>query len=147
MLKKTITYVDYDGNEQTEDFYFNLNKVEYLELEFGLGPGKSLTGSIQTLINAEDMGTVLSTIKQVVLKSYGIKSPDGKRFIKNDEIREAFEQSPVFEELYWDLVTNADKAAEFIAGIAPTTVRENLGDNPKQELLDRMKAFEKSNKH
>lgn len=141
MFKKTITYEDYNGDTQTEDFYFNLTKVECLELEFGFGNGETLSGSIQTLINAKDMNTVISTIKKVLLNAYGVKSPDGKRFIKNDEIRDAFEQSPAFEQIYWELVTDAEKASEFIAGIVPSAVRENLGADPKQELLTRMKVL------
>lgn len=146
MFKKTVTYEDYNGDIQTEDFYFNLTKVECLELEFGFGQGETLSGSIQTLINAKDMNTVITTIKKILLTSYGIKSPDGKRFIKNDETRKAFEESPAFEQIYWELVTDAEKSSEFIAGIVPSAVREGLGTNPKQELLLRMKSFEESNK-
>lgn len=148
MFKKTVTYEDYNGETRTEDFYFNLTKVECMELEYGYsndGDG-TLSGAIQILINAKDMGTVIQTIKHVVLLSYGVKSPDGKRFIKNSEIREAFEQSPAFEQIYWELVTDADKSAEFISGIVPSDVRNELGSDPKQELLNRMKAFEAGNK-
>ncbi len=146
MLKKTITYKDYNGDTHTEDFYFNLTKVEYMELEYGLGNGDTLTDSIKILMNSNDMGTAIRIIKNIVLTAYGIKSPDGKRFIKNDEIREAFMQSPVFEQIYWDLVTDAEKAADFISGIVPSAIREELGDNPKEELLKRMKDFEENNK-
>ena len=107
MIKKTITYTDYDGNQRTEDFYFNLTKVECMELEFSSGVGATLSSSIKTLIDNNNMGTVLSTIKDILLKSYGIKSPDGKRFIKNKDVRDSFEQSPAFEQIYWELVTDA----------------------------------------
>jgi hypothetical protein len=116
MLKKTVTYEDYNGVEHTEDFYFNLTKVECMELEYGFGADETLSGSIQTLINAGDMATVIKTIKKIVLTSYGIKSPDGKRFIKNDTIRTEFEENPAFEQIYWELVTNSEKAADFDAG-------------------------------
>lgn len=142
MLKKTVTYEDYNGVTQTEDFYFNLTKVECMELEFGFSNGETLSGSIRTLINAGDMATVIRTIKKIVLTSYGIKSPDGKRFIKNDTIRTEFEETPAFEQIYWELVTDAEKAADFISGIVPSSVREGLGSDPKRELLSRMKAFE-----
>lgn len=145
MLKKTITYEDYNGDTQTEDFYFNLTKVECMELEFGFGNGETLTGSIRTLINAGDMATVIKTIKKIVLMAYGVKSPDGKRFMKNDALRTEFEENPAFEQIYWELVTDAEKAADFISGIVPSAVRDNLGNNPKQELLNRMKVFEESN--
>lgn len=146
MLKKTVTYEDYNGDAVTEDFYFNLTKVECMELEYGLGLNNStLSGSIQTLINANDMGTVIQTIKKILLTAYGIKAPDGKRFIKNDSIREAFEQSPAFEEIYWELVTNSDEAANFITGIMPQAIRNNLGSDPKQELINQMKLVEAAN--
>ena len=144
MLKKSITYENYNGETITEDFYFNLTKVECIELEFD-DNHSTLSDSIHTLIDAKDMGTVIRVIKKIVLTAYGIKSPDGKRFVKSDELREAFEQSPAFEELYWSLVTNADDAAEFIAGIVPQIVRDGLGDNPKEELLNRMKQLETEN--
>lgn len=147
MLKKTVTYTDYNGIDHTEDFYFNLTKVECMELEFGFGSGDTLSGSIQTLINAGDMATVIKTIKKIVLTAYGVKSPDGKRFIKNDTIRTEFEENPAFEQIYWDLVTDSEKAADFISGIVPSVIRDGLGSNPKQELLNRMKTFEESNKH
>lgn len=147
MLKKTVTYEDYNGDTQTEDFYFNLTKVECMELEFGFGNGETLTGSIRTLINAGDMATVINTIKKIVLMAYGVKSPDGKRFMKNDVLRTEFEENPAFEQIYWELVTDAEKAADFISGIVPSAVRDNLGNNPKQELLNRMKVFEESNKN
>lgn len=146
MLKKTVTYTDYNGIDHTEDFYFNLTKVECMELEFGFGAGDTLSGSIQTLVNAGDMATVIKTIKKIVLTAYGIKSPDGKRFIKNDTVRTEFEENPAFEQIYWDLVTDSEKAADFISGIVPSAIREGLGSNPKQELLNRMKTFEESNK-
>lgn len=146
MLKKTVTYEDYNGEERTEDFYFNLSKVECMELEFGYNGGETLSGSIRTLMNAGDVGKIIETIKSILLKSYGVKSPDGKRFVKNDDVCTAFEESPAFEQIYWELVTDVDKAADFIGGIAPKTVRESLGDDPKKELLARMKEFEESNK-
>lgn len=144
MLKKTVTYEDYNGVEHTEDFYFNLTKVECMELEYGFGADETLSGSIQTLINAGDMATVIKTIKKIVLTSYGIKSPDGKRFIKNDAVRTEFEENPAFEQIYWELVTNSEKAADFLTGIMPSAIRNGLGDNPKQEMLKRMNAFSES---
>ena len=145
MFKKTVTYNDYDGQIQTEDFYFNLSKVECLELEYGFNDNTTLSGSIRTLINANDMNTVIRTIKKILLMSYGIKSPDGKRFIKNDELREAFEQNPAFEQIYWELVTDAEKASEFIAGIVPASIRNELGSDPQKELLNRMALVENGN--
>ena len=138
MLKKTITYEDYNGDTVTDDFYFNLTKVECMELEYSFGANNTLTNTITTLVESNDVGALIAAIKKILLMSYGIKTPDGKRFIKNDSIREEFEQSPAFEKIYWDLVTNQDEAASFISGIVPQNVRDSLGKDPKQALLDRM---------
>lgn len=138
MLKKTITYEDYNGDTVTDDFYFNLTKVECMELEYSFGANNTLSNAITTLVESEDIGALIAAIKKILLMSYGIKTPDGKRFIKNDSIREEFEQSPAFENIYWDLVTNPDEAASFISGIVPQNVRDSLGEDPKQALLDRM---------
>lgn len=142
MLKKTVTYTDYNGVDHTEDFYFNLSKVECIELEYSLGPGNSLSDVITILINNNDIGTIISTIKKIVLTAYGEKSPDGKRFVKSDEMRDEFSQTVVFENIYWELVTNPEKAADFIAGILPSDLRNNLGPNPKAEIMDRMKLIQ-----
>ena len=138
MFKKTVTYEDWNGVERTEDFYFNLTRVECAELEYGLGPNQTMTEYITDLINAQDMGVVIATIKKILLLSYGVKSSDGKRFIKNDDVRTAFQENPAFDQIYMDFATNAEYAAEFIAGIMPKAVRDSLGDNPKQELLNKM---------
>lgn len=138
MLKKTITYEDYNGDTVTDDFYFNLTKVECMELEYSFGANNTLSNTITTLVESEDVGALIAAIKKILLMSYGIKTPDGKRFIKNDSVREEFEQSPAFEKIYWDLVTNQDEAASFISGIVPQNVRDSLGEDPKQALLDRM---------
>jgi len=144
MLKKTVTYEDYNGETVTDDFYFNLNKVECMELEYSVGANNSLSGSIQTLIDSNDFGTLIAAVKNIVLTAYGVKTPDGKRFIKNANIREEFEQSPAFEEIYWQLVTDPDEAANFISSIVPKNVRDSLGENPKQVLLDRMLTMNES---
>ena len=139
MLKKTITYEDWNGTTRTEDFYFNLTRTECAELEFGLGPGKSLTESVQTLIANNDMGEVISVIKDILLKSYGEKSADGRRFVKNQDVRDGFEQNPAFDIIYMELATNADYAADFITGIIPKDLTSQLGPNPKQEILKRVR--------
>ena len=145
MLKKTITYEDYNGNTRTEDFYFNLTQVEIAELEYGLMPGKTITESFQTLIDSRDMKTIIATIKEFLLKSYGIKSEDGKRFIKSQEIRDSFEQSPAFDQIYMSLASDADYAADFMIAIIPKEMKNSLGDNPKQNLLNKMNEVTDSN--
>ena len=135
MYKKTVTYEDYNGVTHTEDFYFNLNKVELAELEFSVGPGESLSGSIDSILKANDYGTIIATIKKMLLMAYGEKSSDGKRFIKNDALRESFEQSPAFEDIFWEFGTNSEALAEFIAAVIPSSMRNQLGPDPKKALM------------
>ena len=140
MLKKTVTYEDWNGKTRTEDFYFNLTRAECIQLEYNSGV-KSLTDYISTLIDNDDMSIVVKTIKKVLLLSYGIKSDDGKRFIKNDEVREAFEQNPAFDTLYMELATDAKKAAEFFAGVIPGAITEKLGPDPAKTLYNAVEEY------
>lgn len=117
MLKKTITYEDFDGNKRTEDFYFNLSKAEVLEMEMGISGG--MTQMLNKIIAAQDGGRVIKTFKDIILKAYGEKSPDGKRFIKSEEISTAFSQTEAYSQLFMELATNADAAATFVNSIIP----------------------------
>lgn len=137
MLKKTVTYEDWNGTTRTEDFYFNLTRTECMELEYSFGPNKTMSGMIQTLIDTRDMGVIISTLKEILLKAYGVKSDDGKRFIKNQDIRDSLEQSPAFDDIYMELATNSDYAADFIIGILPRGFTEGLGANPKKEIMEK----------
>ncbi len=117
MLKKTITYTDYNGNERTEDFYFNLTKAEILEMELSTEGG--LQQMIEKIIAAQDLPSLSKYFKQIILMSYGEKSPDGKRFIKKDEMSEEFSQTEAFSQLYIELATDDKAAADFVNGIIP----------------------------
>lgn len=117
MIKKTISYTDYDGNERTEDFYFNLTKAEVMEMEMTTDGG--LQKMIEKIIQTSDTKKIIELFKGIILKSYGEKSPDGRRFIKNDEIRDAFAQTEAYSQLFMELATDADKASEFVNGVVP----------------------------
>jgi len=117
VLKKRITYVDYDGNKREEDFFFNLTKAEVTEMDVGVVGG--MTKMLEKIIEEQDGKKILETFKNIILKAYGIKAPDGRRFIKSDEISEAFSQTEAYVELFMELATNADAAAAFINGIVP----------------------------
>ena len=117
MLKKTITYIDYNGSERTEDFYFNLSKAEIMEMEMGTTGG--MAGMIQKIVSAQDTPAIIKIFKDLVLKAYGEKSPDGKRFIKSEEISMAFSQTEAYSNLFMELATDADAAAKFVNGIIP----------------------------
>lgn len=117
MLKKTITYTDYNGVERTEDFHFNLTKAEIMEMEMGTSGG--LAEMIQRIVKAQDAPAIIKVFKDLVLKAYGEKSADGKRFMKSDEIREGFAQTEAYSQLFMELATDADAAAKFVNGIVP----------------------------
>lgn len=119
MLKKTITYEDFDGNKRTETFYFNLTQAEVAEMELSTKGG--LVAKINKIIETEDSEAIIAIFKEVIAKAYGEKSEDGRRFIKNKELREAFIQTQAYSDLFMELATNADAAAAFMNGIVPAT--------------------------
>lgn len=117
MLKKTMTYSDYNGVERTEDFYFNLTKAEVMEMELSTAGG--LAEMITKIVNAQDAPAIIKVFKDLILKAYGEKSPDGKRFIKSEALSEAFAQTEAYSQLFMELATDADAAAAFVNGIVP----------------------------
>lgn len=132
MLKKTITYTDYNDVERTEDFYFNLTKAEIMEMEMSTTGG--MAEMIQRIVKAQDSPAIVKIFKDLVLRAYGEKSADGKRFIKNDEIREAFAQTEAYSILFMELATDADAAAAFVNGITPADIDANdtkVSEKPK----------------
>lgn len=122
MLKKTITYVDYNGNERTEDFYFNLNKAEVMEMEMSTNGG--MAEMIKQIVASQNTAEIVKIFKDIVLKAYGVKSLDGRRFVKKDELRDEFAQTEAYSNLFMELATNADAAAKFINGIMPKEATE-----------------------
>lgn len=124
MLKKTITYTDYNNVERTEDFYFNMSKAEVLDMEVGIVGGYS--EMIKKIIAANDTPTLIKIWKEFILQAYGEKSLDGKRFIKSEELSIAFSQTEAYSKLYLELATNADAAAKFINGVVPSDMAKQL---------------------
>ena len=119
MLKKTITYTDYDGVERTEDFFFNLSKAEVAEMELSYHVGMERV--IQQIAMTQDRKRLIDLFKEIILKSYGEKSADGRRFVKSKELSEAFSQTEAYSELFMQLATDSDMASKFINGIMPKT--------------------------
>lgn len=138
MLKKTISYVDYNGNERTEDFYFNLTKAEIAEMELSTVGG--LTQMLRGMIAAQDMPAIVKFVKDLVLKSYGKKSPDGKRFIKSPELSEEFMQTEAYSQLFMELSTNADETSAFVTGILPEDIRAQAEAEMKKEQANLAKT-------
>lgn len=119
MLKKTMTYLDYDGNERTDDFYFNLSKAEIMEMEMSHTGG--LVKTIDSIVAARDSKTIIEIFKDLILKAYGEKSIDGKRFVKSKEMSDEFSQTEAYSDLFMELATNTDSAIEFVNAITPST--------------------------
>ena len=118
MLKKTITYNDYNEVTHTETYFFNLSKAECMEMEMSTSGG--LTEMINKIIETQDVPAIIKIFKDLILKAYGVKSPDGKRFIKSEELSTAFAQTEAYSVLFMELATNAEEAAAFVNGIMPS---------------------------
>lgn len=130
MLKKTITYIDYDGNSRTEDFYFNLSKAELLKLELEEKGG--LSEKIRRIVAAKDVPVIIETFDDIIKKSYGVKSPDGREFIKNDEATRNFMQTEAYSEFMMELCTKDGAAADFVNAIIPDKPQmDSTEDNTK----------------
>ena len=129
MLTKTVKYTDYNGNERTETLNFNLTKAEIAEMELSMPGGMSVT--VQRIIEAQDTKELIAIFKDLLLSSYGVKSLDGRRFIKNEQLREEFSQTEAYSEMFMELATNAEAASEFINKIIPTDMQEQLKNMPE----------------
>lgn len=124
MLKKNIKYTDYNGVEREEEFLFNLTKAELMEMEMGTTGG--LAEKIQKIIDSQDAPSIIKIFKEIILKAYGEKSADGKRFIKiNDNgtpLSIGFSQTEAYSQLFMELATDSDSAAAFVKGIIPNDI-------------------------
>lgn len=128
MLKKTFTYVDYDGNKRTEDHYFNLTKAEALELEMSTEGG--FAEMVKRVVESQSAPAIVAVFKDFVRKAYGVKSPDGRRFMKSDEIWADFEQTEAYSMLFIELATDAEKASEFVNTVFPNDVKTSNNTIP-----------------
>ena len=124
MLKREITYEDFDGNPQTETFYFNLTMAEIVEYNVGFEGG--LEDTIRKIIATNNQKDLLVEFKRIILMSYGERSEDGKRFIKSEELREAFAQSAAYDALFVELASNVDSLTMFITSIVPKDVAKEI---------------------
>lgn len=124
MIKKTVTYTDYNGESRTETFYFHYTEAEILDME--MSEEGSFTERIQRIIDAKDKTALMKLIKKFVIDAYGVKSEDGKRFMKNDEVKAAFVECPAYSDIFMDMVTNDELAAEFVNGVIPNTMRDRV---------------------
>jgi len=124
MLKRNITYENFNGETCTGVFYFNISKPEIVELQYSESDG--FYEALQKIVKIEDQGALIAIFKKLILDSYGQKSPDGERFIKNAQLREDFSQMAAFHSLFMELATNEDAASAFIIGIFPSDMSSEL---------------------
>lgn len=131
MIKKTITYTDYDGNERTEDKYFHMSKRELIKWETESGSG-GMDKLIEKIIEEEDRKKIVEMFDDLILRSYGEKSMDGRSFIKSEELRNAFANSAAYDQLFYELLSDTDKATEFVNGLIP----QDLNRQSNLEVVD-----------
>lgn len=140
MLKRTIKYTDFDGNETEEVFYFNLTVSELIEMHFEESGG--LDGLVNRIIEAKDYNQLVQLFKKIVLASYGVRSEDGKRFVKTEQLRTEFMQTAAYDALFFQLATDANAGATFVNGVMPPDLmkkaQEQIANNP--DLAQKMQA-------
>jgi hypothetical protein len=129
MIKKTVTFTDFDGNKRTEDFYFHLTEQELTEWELSVDGG--LSGVLTRIVNSQDTKTLIGIFKDLLMKSYGVKTPDGRGFVKNEEVLNNFTCTQAFSDIYMELATDDKAAAEFVNGVMPTSLAEKANKEMK----------------
>ena len=137
MLKKTITYTDYNGETRSEYFYFNLSKAEIMEMEMSINGGMSEL--MKKVAATQDSPTLIKIFKDLILDAYGEKSVDGKRFIKTDDngrrLSDKFKETEAYSVLFMELAFDAEKAAEFMNGIIPSDLAQQVKEVDTSNLL------------
>jgi hypothetical protein len=134
VLKKTITYKDLDGNDVTEDFYFNLSTAEIAEMELSKAGG--LAAYLKNIIDGAQQDEIIRTFKMIISATVGRRSEDGKRFIKSQEISDEFMQTEAYSVLFMELLTNAEAAAQFITAVVPKDISDKLATREITGITD-----------
>lgn len=122
MLKKTIAYIDLNGVERKEDFYFNLSKPEIIKMQGSVKGGYDVR--LKAIAADLNGATIMEFFEDLIARAYGEKSEDGRRFMKSDEISRAFMETPAYEVLFEELVTNDKAASDFVNAIMPADVTQ-----------------------
>lgn len=130
MRKETITYTDYNNVTRTEDFFFNLNEAELTALQYGVDGG--LKEMLERIVKSNDNKQIMACFHELIAKSYGEKSPDGRRFVKSEELSEAFMQTEAYNELMLRFMTDANYSAEFINDVLADVTKRTKERNAKK---------------
>jgi len=149
VIKKSVTYEDFNGEEVTEEFAFHISKAELVEMEAERRGG--LAAYLQHIVDSNDGAAIINAFKDLLTRSIGKVSVDGRRFEKNEEIRNDFIQSPAYSVLFMELATDADKAAEFVNGIIPEGLADQVSEigaipQPPQRQRDQVERPIQSDK-
>lgn len=131
MYKKTMTYQDFNGVERTEDFYFNLTEAEITDMQITTVGG--LDELVRRIVAAKNQVAIIGIFKKIIKAAYGVKSDDGRRFMKSEEIWQEFAQTNAYSQFYMELATNADAASAFINGITPASISTQT---PNDKIID-----------
>lgn len=134
MIKKTITYEDYNGTERVEDFYFNLSKAELTEMELSTEGGYA--SMLNKIINSKSLPDLMAEAKKLILKAYGEKSTDGRRFVKSEELSLAFSQTEAYSQLFTQFISDADMASKFVNGVMPAELQKNIEEIMSKEASE-----------
>ena len=133
MYKRTLTFKDFNGNERTEDYYFHFSKAELLEMEMGKTGG--LENYVNKIVKTQDTPELMKVFKELLLKSYGEKSLDGRRFVKSPELSEAFSQTEAYSMLFMELATDDEKAAEFVNNVIPSDLKDEVAKMEAEQAI------------
>lgn len=134
MRKETITYTDYNNVTRTEDFFFNLNEAELTALQYGVDGG--LKEMLERIVKSNDNKQIMACFHELIAKSYGEKSPDGRRFVKSKELSEAFMQTEAYNELMLRFMTDASYSAEFINDVLADVTKRTEERNAKKDEIN-----------
>ena len=133
MYKITETYIDYDDNQRTEDFYFNYSEAELTDLQFSVSGG--LAGMIDKIIKTNDMPKLVELFRELIQKAYGEKSNDGRRFMKSPELTKEFTETVAYSQIYMRLATDSKAAQEFINKVVPKSMKDKMQQANQQNVV------------
>lgn len=131
MLKKTIEYVDYDGNERTEDCYFNLNEAELAELRASRSGG--LEKMLERIVQEQDAQAIIAMVKEIMLKAYGEKSDDGRVFLKSPEISHRFSCTEAYNVLFMEICSSPEAASNFFNALLPAKIQKAIAEEEAKQ--------------
>lgn len=133
MLKRVITYTDFAGVNRTETFYFNLSKSELVKMEVSAQGG--MQQMMSSIVEKQDGARIMEVFENIIRSSYGEISEDGRRFVKSKALADAFMQTPAYDQLFMELVTDDKVAAAFVNGLLPAEAQTKLEKSSEDQKV------------